>query len=190
LAVVGSRAADPWLIEYTEKVGQQAAESGTAIISGGARGIDQAAMRGALGIGGKAVGVMADSLERSALAREHRDLLLDEKLVLISPYDPLAGFNIGNAMQRNKLIYALADAALVVNSDYEKGGTWAGAVEQLEKLHLVPIYLRSSGDIGEGLQALSKRGALRWPNPNGAEEFIELINNADSAAKPEQLSLL
>ena len=36
-------------------------------------------------------------------------------------------------MQRNKLIYALADAALVVNSDYEKGGTWAGAVEQLER---------------------------------------------------------
>src|SRR5260370_3099961 len=48
-----------------------------------------------------------------------------------------------NQMRRNKLIYALADAALVVNSDYEKGGTWAGAVEQLEKLHLVPMYVRT-----------------------------------------------
>lgn len=79
---------------------------------------------------------MADSLERAALNREHRNLLMDERLVLISPCDPSAGFNVGHAMQRNKLIYALADAALVVSSDYEKGGTWAGAVEQLEKRSL------------------------------------------------------
>ena len=34
-------------------------------------------------------------------------------------------------MQRNKLIYALADAALVVNAEKDKGGTWNGAIEQL-----------------------------------------------------------
>lgn len=43
-------------------------------------------------------------------------------------------------MQRNKLIYALADASLVVSSDLNKGGTWAGAVEQLDKLKFVPVY--------------------------------------------------
>ena len=59
-------------------------------------------------------------------------------------------------MQRNKLIYALADAALVVSSDYEKGGTWAGAVEQLEKLQFVPVYIRSNGEIGKGLEASYK----------------------------------
>jgi predicted Rossmann fold nucleotide-binding protein DprA/Smf involved in DNA uptake len=31
--------------------------------------------------------------------------------------------NVGQAMQRNKLIYAPSDAALVVSSDHEKGGT-------------------------------------------------------------------
>ena len=35
--------------------------------------------------------------------REHRKLLLDGRLLLISPYDPSAGFNVGNAMQRNKV---------------------------------------------------------------------------------------
>lgn len=49
--------------------------------------------------------------------REHRNLLIGDQLVLISPYDPSAGFNVGHAMQRNKLIYALADASLVVNAD-------------------------------------------------------------------------
>lgn len=86
---------------------------------------NQAAMRGALQAGGRAVGVLGDSLASAAVNRENSDLILDEHLLLVSPYDPAAGFNVGNAMQRNKLIYALADAALVVSSDHRKGGTWS-----------------------------------------------------------------
>ena len=132
-------------------------------------------MRGALEAGGKVAGVLADSLERAALNREHRNFLMDGQLVLVSPYDPVAGFNVGNAMQRNKLIYALADAALVVSSDYEKGGTWAGAVEQLEKLRLVPVYVRSNGETGKGLEALRRKGALPWPNPETPEALAEVL---------------
>lgn len=132
-------------------------------------------MRGALEAGGNATGVLADSLERAALNREHRSLVMEGQLVLISPYDPSAGFNIGNAMQRNKLVYALADAALVVSSDYEKGGTWAGAIEQLEKLRLVPVYVRSNGEAGKGLEALRRKGALPWPNPDTPEAFVEAL---------------
>jgi DNA processing protein len=193
LAVVGSRDVDFDLIEFTEAVGRLAAEAGRSLVSGGARGIDQAAMRGALEADGKVAGVLADSLERAVLKREHRDLLIDSKLVLISPYDPSAGFNIGNAMQRNKLIYALADAALVVNSDYGKGGTWAGAVEQLEKLQLVQIYVRSSGQIGKGLEALQQKGALPWPNPTTSERFNDIFDHSSTrpeTAAAEQLSFL
>ena len=155
LAVVGSRQVDDALVEYTEGIGRLVAKARRTLVSGGARGIDQAAMRGALEAGGKVAGVLADSLERTAMNREHRNLLMDGQLVLISPYDPSAGFNVGNAMQRNKLIYALADAALVVSSDYEKGGTWAGAVEQLEKLQLVPVYVRLERGNREGAGSVS-----------------------------------
>jgi predicted Rossmann fold nucleotide-binding protein DprA/Smf involved in DNA uptake len=175
LAVVGSRHVDETLLEYTECIGRLAAESRRSLISGGARGIDQAAMRGALEAGGKAAGVLADSLERAALNRDHRDLLMHGQLVLISPYDPVAGFNVGHAMQRNKLIYALAEAALVVNADYDKGGTWAGAVEQLEKLRLVTIYVRSTGRIEKALEMLQRKGALPWPNPETPEEFAAAL---------------
>lgn len=175
LAVVGSRQVDDVLVQYTEGIALLAAKAGRTIVSGGARGIDQAAMRGALEAGGKVAGVSADSLERAALNREHRNFLMDGQLVLISPYDPAAGFNVGHAMQRNKLIYALADAALVVNSDFEKGGTWAGAVEQLEKLRLVPVYVRSNGETAKGLEALRQRGALPWPNPLTPEELVAVM---------------
>lgn len=112
--------------------------------------------------------------------------------MLVSPYDPAAGFNVGHAMQRNKLIYALSDAALVVTSDFEKGGTWAGAIEQLERLQLVPVFVRNSDNAGKGNTALLKRGGIPWPNPQTGLEFKQAIAVAfeHQAAKPQQHSLL
>ena len=193
LAVVGSRQVDDWLTQYAEDIGRLAAQANISIISRGARGIDQASMRAVLEAGGRTVGVVSDSLERAALHREHREFILEGRLTLISPYDPSAGFNVGHAMQRNKLIYALSDAAVVVNSDFEKGGTWAGAIEQLEKFRLVPVYVRSKGDLGKGLDGLLEHGAMLWPNPNQADDLLQLIEEAqvpETRPVAEQLSLL
>jgi len=188
LAVVGSRNVEEKLIKLTQGVGRLAAKAGQTLISGGARGVDQAAMQGASEAGGKVVGVLADSLERSALKREHRKFLMHDQLVLVSPYDPSAKFNVGHAMQRNKLIYALADAALVMNADLGTGGTWAGAVEQLEKLRFVRVYVRSTGPESEGLNALRTKGACPWPNPEEANALvaalrIEEFNNRGSSVQ-------
>jgi DNA processing protein len=175
LAVVGSRNATEALIEYAMKVGRLAAKAGRTVVSGGARGIDQAAMHGALDRDGKAVGVLADGLEKSVMSREHRTMLMNGRLVLISSYDPSTGFNVGNAMRRNRLIYALADASLVVDAERDKGGTWAGAVEQLDKLRMVPVYVRSSGEISAGLDALRKMGAIPWPEPQDGGALKEVF---------------
>ena len=171
LAVVGSRNADAPLLEYAQEVGRLAAKAQRTVVSGAARGIDQAAMSGAMDAGGKVTGVLADSLERSVMKRENRNRLLKEQIVLISPYDPNAGFNAGHTMRRNKLIYALADAALVVSAEINKGGTWAGATEQLEKLHLVPVFVRSNGGFSKSLEALKNKGAMPWPNPTDADDL-------------------
>lgn len=194
LAVVGSREVDDALLAYTEKVGRLSAQAGRTLVSGGARGIDQAAMRGALAVEGTVVGVLADSLERAALVREHREALIDRRLTLVSPYDPAAGFNVGHAMQRNKLIYALADAALVVNSDFNKGGTWAGAIEQLEKYHCGPVYVRRGDKVGKGNEALIRKGAQVWPEPMDAAHLETVIGDGVNHVLPimqqESLPLL
>ncbi len=184
LAVAGSRHVDEELIEYTRGVSSLAAAAGCPVVSGGARGIDQAAMGGALEAGGRVSGVLADGLEKAAMRREHRNMILEGHLVLVSPYDPSAGFNVGHAMQRNKLIYALADAALVVNADLNKGGTWAGAVEQLDKLHFVPVFVRSTGQSSKGLDGLARKGAFSWPNPSDPDAFKATLNSAE-VSQPE-----
>lgn len=187
LAVVGSRHVDEEVLNYAESIGRLAARSQHMLISGGARGVDQAAMRGALEAGGGVLGVLSNDLQRAALHREHRDLLTDGQLVLVSPYDPAAGFNVGNAMRRNKMVYAMADAALVVNSDFQQGGTWAGAVEQLDKLKLLPVYVRS--ERGKAFESLIQKGAHLWPHPNTSEAFQQTLRlQPTQQSSPKQTS--
>ena len=182
-AIVGSRDVPESLSEYTRRTASLVARAGLTVVSGAARGVDRAAMNGALEAGGRVVGVLPGDLERAVMTREHRNLLMEERLVLVSPFDPSLRFTVAQAMQRNKVIYALAEAALVVNADFNRGGTWAGAVEQLKK-DSVPLFVRSAGDPAEGLDALQQRGARPWPEPDDADGIEEIVGRATSADEP------
>jgi len=175
LAVIGSRKIDDSIYNYSNNIGKLAAKFGTKVISGGAKGVDQAAMYGALHEGGYVCEVMAENLERAVLDAGRRNYLMSGNLILVSAYDPKASFNIGHAMQRNKLIYALSDASLVVASDFNKGGTWAGAAEQLDKLKFVPVYVRLD-DESKGLKELYNKGAIPWPNPQDINSFRQIFD--------------
>ena len=162
IAVVGSRNAAEEDIAYTNNLGAEAAAQGYSIVSGGARGVDQSAMLGALEREGTAVGVPADSLLRSATSAKYRKYLMDGNLALVSPFNPEAGFNVGNAMARNRHIYCLADAAVVISSTPNEGGTWNGAVEDLTA-RWVPLWVKKSGEEKSGNPELIKRGGRCLP---------------------------
>ena len=174
LAVVGSREIGEDLVRYSEDVGALSAQALVVVVSGDARGVDQAAMRGATSRGGRAVGVLGSNLAWTSRSMRHRQSLMDGRLTLVSPFDPEVGFRGWRAMARNKLIFALADAALVVNSAL-KGGTWGGATEQLDKLGYVPVYVRSQGARSDGLDALLERGASAWPEPATPEKLEGIL---------------
>ena len=160
IAVVGSRAAGREDIEFTEDLGKEVARQGLSIVSGGARGVDESAMLGALRSEGTAIGVLADSLLRSGTSERFRKYLLSGDLVLTTPFNPEAGFNVGNAMSRNRYIYGLADAAVVISSTPDKGGTWNGALEDL-KAAWVPLWVKRTKNEKSGNPELVRRGA-RW----------------------------
>ncbi len=164
LAIVGSRDVDEEGIEYTQRVAQACVESEMQVISGGAKGVDRTAMISALEVGGSVVGVMADSLSKEAVSGKYREGLQSQRLTLVSAYDPNAGFNVGNAMGRNKYIYALSEYGLVVVcSNLNKGGTWAGATEALEKHKSIQVFVRMEGNITEGNSKLLEKGAKPFP---------------------------
>ncbi len=163
LAVIGSRNIDARGFELTELVGRACAESNLIVYSGGARGVDKTAMGAALASGGSAAGLLADSLEKAVRASDVLAAIEESHLVLATPYSPQASFNVGTAMARNKLIYALADFALVIASDAEKGGTWAGAEEALAA-DWVPLFVADGPEFPEGNRLLLKRGAIPFPD--------------------------
>ncbi len=183
LAIVGSRDVDNAGEEFTKRVAESAAREEMQVVSGGARGVDQLAMLAALEAGGTVVGVLADSLLRSAMSGKAREAIQDGRLTLISAFDPEAGFNVGNAMQRNKHIYAMADFGLVVSSGYNEGGTWSGAIEQVEKLHLTPVFVRAGDGVPEGNRQLLRRDALPFPS----EPWPELLREVFEAASQKNL---
>ena len=83
-----------------------------------------------------------------------------------------------------------SDAALVVDAEFEKGGTWAGAVEQLDRHRFVSVYVRATGEMGTGLDALLARGARRWMNPEDPEALGSLLDTSPEAAPASGLASL
>ncbi|MEH2267046.1 MAG: DNA-processing protein DprA [Nostoc sp.] len=186
LAIIGSRDVDDEIFSYTRRVAQNIAVQRMQVISGGARGVDQAAMLAVLDAGGTSVGVLADSLTKTVVNSKYRSSIKEGRLTLVSSYDPEAGFNTGNAMGRNKYIYALADYALVVSSSFGKGGTWAGAVEALSRLQDMPVFVRLDGAISEGNQQLHNQGAKPFPTEPWNDSLRELLVKAASSIEPVQ----
>jgi len=162
IAVVGSRRLDEAGKECAAFVGNACGLSGMILYSGGAKGVDTISMESALEARGTSVSVLADSLERAV--RGQKEALSRGDLCLVTPYSPNAGFSVGAAMGRNRLIYTLSDYAIVVASDAETGGTWAGATENL-KNNWVPVFVLEHEAMPEGNKLLLQKGALAFPHP-------------------------
>ncbi len=162
IAVVGSRHLDEAGQECARFVGNACGMSGQVLYSGGAKGVDTISTDSALEARGTAVSVLADSLTRAG--KSQKPALRRGDLCLVTPYSPNAGFSVGAAMGRNRLIYTLADYAIVVASDAETGGTWAGATETL-KNNWVPVFVLEHDAMPEGNKLLLQKGALAFPHP-------------------------
>jgi predicted Rossmann fold nucleotide-binding protein DprA/Smf involved in DNA uptake len=187
LGIVGSREVTEAGAGVARTAAADAVRHGLGVVSGAAKGVDQLAMHAALQAGGNAVGVLADSLVRMTRDGEVRRAVGDGRLCLCTPYKPTAGFSVANAMGRNKLIYALSKATLVVSADAEKGGTWAGAVEALRQ-STAPVLVWTGEGAGNGNALLAARRAT---NVNDVSRLFPLPDEwtQTGGRRPDQLTL-
>ncbi len=179
LAVVGSRKAMPDDLSFTQHIGRNAAQNEVPIISGAAKGIDETSMLATVESGGFAVGVMADSLLRASSSAKWRKALMEQRAVLISSFYPEAGFNVGNAMARNKYIYCLSDSALVVHSG-KTGGTVSGAKENLKK-QWVPLWVKPTDDPEAANAELVELGGRYCGLDSSSVDVMSFFNSPDSS---------
>ncbi len=173
LAIVGSRDSSEEDLEFSRRVAATCARQNVAVISGAAKGVDSEAMMASVDCGGRSVGVLAEGLARAAVASRYHDAIVDGRLSLISAYEPEARWFAYAAMERNKLVYGLAESALVVASSVGEGGTWAGATEAL-KHGRISVYVKATGNLAPGNPKLLKMGAKAFP-PEPWENIRELF---------------
>ena len=172
LGVVGSRDVSQAGGEIAKDLARTGARLGLPLVSGGARGVDQLAMDAAIETGGAVIGILADSLLRKLKRPEVRRAVHDGNTVMCTPYAPGAPFSAGNAMGRNKLIYAQAVLTVVIASDNGTGGTWSGASEALKRGFGSVAVWRGPGE-GPGNAPLQEQGATPVSKPDDLESLLD-----------------
>ena len=140
IAVAGSRDILANTRRLAQETGRRIAQEGFVMICGGARGVDDAAQEACLAAGGSLILVPAQPV--SVLLSRHaylRTALDGGRLLVLCDTLPQEPFSAHKALSRNHTIYALGDAAVVVASRLEQGGSWRGAMDCI-KGGYTPVY--------------------------------------------------
>jgi predicted Rossmann fold nucleotide-binding protein DprA/Smf involved in DNA uptake len=177
LGIVGSRNVDQAGEVFTRQAAELCAYNRMPVVSGGARGVDQISMDAALEAGGVTIGILAENLLKKSVERKNRQAIANGRLLLLSPYHPNARFTVGTAMGRNKLIYAMSDFGLVVSAEHKKGGSWAGAEEELKRENALPVFVRTGRDVPQGNCKLLDLGATPWPDSINRKNFKQQLHD-------------
>nr|WP_246803713.1 DNA-processing protein DprA [Cellulomonas hominis] len=175
VAVVGARAATPYGEHVARDLAAGLAARGVTVVSGGAFGIDVAAHRGAVVVGGPTVALLAGGVDRPSPAG-NLDLL--ERLAasggaLVAESPPGTPPTRARFLQRNRLIAAVTGATVVVEAAWRSGAlsTAARAGDLLRPVGAVPGPVTSMASAG--CHRLLRDGAAVCVT--GVDDVLELL---------------
>lgn len=174
IAIVGSRNATTYGADTAAQIAAVLARHGHTVISGAAYGIDQAAHRGALAVGGLTVAVMAHGLDRT-YPPPHAPLVdaIAEDGVVVSELAPGSSPTRVRFLARNRVIAALGGATLVVEAAVRSGAlntaNWSGGLGR--PVLAVPGPITSAQS--QGVHELVRTGAALLVT--SGEEVLEAV---------------
>ena len=189
VGVVGSRNVSEEGAKVATALGRQVASLNVPLISGAARGVDQLAMNAAFKAGGPVISVPAHSLSHTLKSPGVRRAVHTGRTVIFTPYAPDSPFSVGQAMGRNKLIYALSQVTVAVAADKGSGGTWSGATEAMRGRYCQVAVWRAPGQ-GPGNEALAAKGAISITDVSELQNILDILqSDNEESPLPEQVVL-
>ncbi len=162
IALVGSRDLNEGNLRFAQRVGAEAARQGYTLVSGNARGADQAAQNACLSAGGRVISVVADALTQH---RRRENVLYLSELCYDEP------FSAQRALSRNRCIHALGRMTFVAQSSNGTGGTWDGTVKNL-RFGWSPVFVFLDGS--DAAEMLHQMGA-EPVTPERLQDFAQLV---------------
>ena len=151
IAVVGTRDCTPYGVSCAEKLGYGLAAGGAVVVSGLARGVDSAALRGALRAGGTVTAVLGNGLD-VIYPPENQYLYEDVAAAgaLVSEYPPGTSPEAKHFPVRNRIMSGLCVATLVVEAPARSGAliTAGTALEQGRDVFAVPGPIDAPTSVG------------------------------------------
>ena len=151
IAVVGTRDCTPYGISSAEKLGYGLAAGGAVVVSGLARGVDSAALRGALRAGGTVTAVLGNGLD-VIYPPENQYLYEDVAAAgaLVSEYPPGTSPEAKHFPVRNRIMSGLCLGTLVVEAPARSGAliTAGTALEQGRDVFAVPGPIDAPASVG------------------------------------------
>jgi len=186
-AIVGTRSPSAEAKERTRQAATYLAQSGQAIFSGMAKGIDAEGHRGALDAGGKTVAVLGCGVNRVYPA-ENADLyeLISKTGAIVSEYTPNTPPSPDNLRRRNKLIVGLSHFVVVAECPADSGAIIAAraAIQQQRPLFVLKLDMPGYEKERSGTHLLSRTGlAAIWDGKdiNWLEKYNRTYTRPPSA---------
>jgi len=163
MGVVGTRRCTHYGLEQAERFGRLLGQAGFTLVSGGARGIDTAAHRGAMSVGGRTVAVMGCglcTLYPAENAKMFEQIVSQGQGALVSEIPMRRGVESRNFPKRNRIISGLSLGVLIVEASRRSGAliTATEAAEQGKEVFAVPG--RVDSPMSEGTNRLIRDGAV------------------------------
>ncbi|MFK7759452.1 MAG: DNA-processing protein DprA [Phycisphaerales bacterium] len=189
IAMVGSRKCTIYGHEQAARFAKSLSASGMCVVSGGARGVDSAAHKGAMDAGGQTVVVLGCGLGHVYPSEnaELFDRVIDTGGAVISELPFSTPPSSENFPARNRIISGLSLGVLVVEASRKSGAliTATHAVEDHNReVFAIPGRVDSSASTGSN--ELLKNGAHLVTDPN---EIIEILERSAETLKRGARSL-
>lgn len=185
VAIVGARASTGYGEHVTMEIAQDLADAGVTVVSGAAYGVDGAAHRAALAVGGKTVAVLASGVDR-AYPVGHSELIerIAANGAVVSEMPPGSAPTRHRFTMRSLLIAALSSAVIVTEAGFRSGSLSAVTyADYLDKpVGAVPGPITSAASAGTN-NLIRDRAAVLVTN--GAD-VLELIRDVQTECGGEQ----